>query len=159
MRRIYWGGAASRLFARRWMRPIWRALHVMPVDERRPASTLALAAAVLARGDSLIWFPETWRSPDGSLQRFQPGVGKLVVESGAPAIPVFIGGTFDALPRGRRLPRLRPLHVRIGTPLDLTSLTRGGEGAQPHLDVTNALRDAVAALGEQAPVLQKDTAA
>ena len=159
MRGIYWGGAASRLFARRWTRPIWRALHVMPVDERRPAATLALAATVLARGDSLVWFPETWRSPDGSLQRFQPGIGKLVAESGAPAVPVFIAGTFDALPRDRRLPRLRPLRVRIGAPLDAAGLARSGDRAQLHLEVTNALRDAVAALGEPAPGRHEGTAA
>jgi long-chain acyl-CoA synthetase len=71
---FYWGGEVTRLFARRWQRPLMQALHVFPLDERAPARGLALAGAVLRRGDSVVWFPESWRSPDGGLQRFLPGV-------------------------------------------------------------------------------------
>lgn len=73
LRRIYWGASVQRLFTRRWLDPLWRANHVMPVDERLPSSTFALPLAVLKRGNGLVWFPEGWRSPDGRLQRFQPG--------------------------------------------------------------------------------------
>ena len=150
MRRTYWGGVASRLFARRWTRPLWRAVHLMPVDERLPASSLALAAAVLARGDHLVWFPEAWRSPDGALQRFLPGVGKLIAESGAPAVPAFIAGTFDALPRGRRLPRLRPIRIWIAAPLAAATLAEGADGATRFGRITDALHRAIAALSERA---------
>lgn len=149
MRRIYWGGAASRLFARPWLRPLWRAAHVMPIDERQPAASLALAEAVLARGDCLIWFPEMWRSPDGALQRFLPGIGKLVADSAAPAVPAFIAGTFAAMPRDRRLPRLRPLSIRIGRPLEAAALL-GAAGTPPsHARIAEALREAVAGLSGQ----------
>jgi long-chain acyl-CoA synthetase len=150
MRRIYWGGAANRLLARRWSRPLWRALHVVPVDERLPASSLALAGAVLTRGDCLVWFPEMWRSPDGELQRFLPGIGKLIAESGAPAVPVFIAGTFDAMPRGRRLPRLAPVGIWIAEPLDRAALSRDADGTPLSIHITSRLRQAIVALSEKA---------
>jgi long-chain acyl-CoA synthetase len=149
MRRIYWGGAASRLFARPWLRPLWRTVHVMPIDERQPAASLALAEAVLARGDRLIWFPEMWRSPDGTLQRFLPGIGKLVADSGAPAVPAFIAGTFEAMPRDRRLPRPRPVRIRIGPPLEAAALLRDAGAPPSHAHIAEALRAAVAGLGER----------
>ena len=56
------------------------------------------------RGHSLVWFPESWRSPDGKLQRFLPGVGHLL-EHPVPVIPAYIEGTFEAMPRDRSWPR------------------------------------------------------
>ena len=60
-----------------------RALRVFPVDERAPATTLAYGEAVLRRGNALVWFPESWRSPDGELQAFLPGIGHLLARTGA----------------------------------------------------------------------------
>ena len=150
MRRTYWGGAASRLFTRRWGDPFWRALHVMPIDERLPASSLGLASMVLARGDHLIWFPEAWRSPDGTVQRFLPGVGKLIGETGALVVPAFISGSFEALPRGRRLPRLHPIHIWFDAPLSAAQLIETGRGETPHARITDSLYRIVRALEERA---------
>jgi long-chain acyl-CoA synthetase len=149
MRRVYWGGAASRLFAHRWLRPLWRAVHVMPIDERQPAASLALAEAVLARGDRLIWFPEMWRSPDGTLQRFLPGIGKLIADTGATAVPAFIAGTFEAMSRDRRLPRLRPVSIRIGRPREAAALLAVAGAPPSHARIAEALREAVAGLADR----------
>jgi long-chain acyl-CoA synthetase len=108
-----------------------------------------MAAEVLRRGRILIWFPEEWRSPTGELQHFLPGVGKLLKESGAPAVPAFIRGTFEAMPRNRRLPRPAPVSVVFGDPVPAPELETKGAGANAPERIANALHDAVADLPSQ----------
>ena len=114
LRDCYWAGDPALLFAKRWQLPLMRALRVYPLDERQPSQALDASSAILARGDSLIWFPEGWRSPDGKLQPFLPGIGHLLIRTPVPVVPVRIDGTFEALPRDAKRLKLRPIHVRIG---------------------------------------------
>src|SRR5581483_10630767 len=90
LRRLYWSGDATRLFSRPWLFPLLRAVHIFPVDDRAPSRALALAETVLRRGDRLAWFPEGWRSPDGRLQRFFPGIGELLIRAPVPVLPAYI---------------------------------------------------------------------
>jgi hypothetical protein len=105
-----------------------------------------VGAAIVQRGQVLVWFPEGERSPSGTLQRFRPGIGLVLSAQPAPVVPVYIAGAFDALPRGRWWPRIRPITVTFGEPVDPRELERRGEGDQPHLRITAALHDRVAAL-------------
>mgnify|MGYP005821954215 CR=1 FL=1 len=146
MRRVYWGGDAQRLHGGPIRRALMRPLHVFPVDERTPAAALAMGTEALKRGNALIWFPESWRSPDGEIQRFLPGIGRLLSETGAPVLPVWIDGTFAAMPRGRSLPRPAKVRIRIGPPLDATALDAAGAGDNPYTRIAAALRDEVAKL-------------
>ena len=144
--KTYWGADAGRVFRNPLRRALCRAAHLFPVDDRAPVASLAMAADVLRRGGILIWFPEEWRSPTGELQRFLPGVGKLLKESGAPAVPASIGGTFEAMPRSRRLPRPTPVTVLFGDPVSASDLEARGAGANAPERIANALHDAVAGL-------------
>ncbi len=145
MQRIYWGGDVARLFSGPARRFFCRAVHIFPVDERSPATSLALAQEVLKRGDALIWFPESWRSPNGELQPFLPGIGTLVEESGATVLPAYIDGTFEAMPRWARLPRPHPITVRFGAPISAAELALGEEETAA-ARITRSLEDAVAEL-------------
>jgi len=148
MRRLWWGGVKERLFVNRASRAFTRAFQVFPVEERQPSQAVAMARAVLARGQALAWFPESWRSPDGALQRFLPGIG-LILDGlpEVPVVPAHISGAFEAMPRDRRLPRRHPIRVTFGAPVAPALL------APPEADprrraeaVAAALHDAVAAL-------------
>jgi long-chain acyl-CoA synthetase len=127
-----------------------RVLHVFPVDERAPRTTLAMAGRVLARGKALVWFPESWRSPDGRLQRFLPGVGRLLLEHPVPVVPTFICGTFEAMPRDRSWPRPHPVTVSFGPPADREALREAGEGETAEARITDGLRRRIARLSEAA---------
>ena len=146
MRKVFWGGDAAYLFWIPLSGAFWRALHVFPVDERKPAEVLARATAILAAGSSLIWFPEGWRSPTGELQHFLPGIGKIVIESGRPVVPAHIRGTFDALPRGRWWPRRCPVAIRFGAPIEFHA-PAGGSPEERYARIAKTLHDAVAELG------------
>ena len=139
---IWWGGDVGRLFGNSAGRALARIAHIFPVDERKPASAIAFGTEVLKRGHALIWFPESWRSPDGELQEFRSGIGHLLRKAPVPVIPARIAGTFEAMPRGRRVPRPTAVRITFGAPIDPEALATDAGPEQ----IAGALRAAVAAL-------------
>jgi long-chain acyl-CoA synthetase len=146
LRRIHWAGDTVRLFSSRLSRGFCRAVHVIPVDETHPAAALRGSERVLRAGETLVWFPEGWRSPDGRCRRFMPGIGQLLLRTGTPAVPVWIDGAFEALPRSRRIPRLRPIAVIFGEPVSAETLREDGQGRTDEERIAEALRRRVIAL-------------
>jgi long-chain acyl-CoA synthetase len=111
-----WAGRKGAVLRNPIRKSINRLAQTVPVD--RDSSALAVAAAVLQRGENLVWFPEGTRTTDGRLQEFQPGIGILMFYLSVPAVPVWIDGAYEALPPHHKLPRWRsPIHVRFGPPL------------------------------------------
>jgi long-chain acyl-CoA synthetase len=145
---VYWAGDMRLLFSNPVSRTISRALRIFPVDARRPVAAIAAAKRVLRAGGALVWFPEGWRSPDGTLQRFMPGIGELLAESDASAVPAYICGAFDAWPRTRRLPRLTPISVIFGGSVTAAALHAGESGQHDEEEIANALRERVTVLSE-----------
>ncbi|HEV8716815.1 MAG TPA: 1-acyl-sn-glycerol-3-phosphate acyltransferase [Candidatus Binatia bacterium] len=144
----YWGGWTDIMFTNPLMRLVSRATGVVPIDPRRgPLSSLAFGAAALKSGHNLVWFPEGALSPTGELQRFQPGIGLLLGAQRVPTVPVWIKGTYEALPRDQWRPRLCPLVITFGDPIGPEELQQQGEGEQPHERIAAALHERVAALG------------
>ena len=54
----------------------------------------------LRRGVSMLFFPEGTRSPTDDMNEFQNGAFKLAIKEARPVLPVFIGGTREAIPKG-----------------------------------------------------------
>ena len=73
----------------------------------------------------LLIYPEGTRSVTGELQPFKAGLGLLAYETGAPIVPTYIDGTYQALPKGKHLPRRKPIKVVFGEPMTLQS-SQGG---------------------------------
>jgi 1-acyl-sn-glycerol-3-phosphate acyltransferase len=82
-----------------------RHVGYVPVDRkgvRGGKKSIERAARLMReRGYSFLVFPEGTRSRDGRMQGFRRGGFFLVLESGAPILPVRIGGTFELMPRGQ----------------------------------------------------------
>lgn len=150
LRRLYWAGDIVRLFYNAASRQLCRAVHLFPVDEKHPSAAVATTLRVLGAGKAQVWFPEGWRSPDGRLQRFLPGIGQLLLRSGVPAVPAYIDGAYKALPRGRRIPRLRRITLVIGPPVTAAVLCAEAAGRTAEARVAAALRARVALLGQAA---------
>ena len=136
----------NRLFSSTFRRAFCRAVHLFPVDEMHPDAALTAAGRVLAAGEVQVWFPEGWRSPDGQLRRFMPGIGQLLRHNGCPAVPVWIAGTFEALPRNRQWPRLVKVTVIYGEPVGADTLLAEGQGHTGDERIAEALRRRVLAL-------------
>ncbi|MEZ4369906.1 MAG: AMP-binding protein [Polyangiaceae bacterium] len=107
--------------------------------------SLRQAGELLERGNVVLVFPEGTRSVDGAIHEFKPAVGHLSLQYNTDILPVYLGGTFSALPKGALALRSRKVHVRIGPPLEVADLRRLTEG----MSVTEASR-AVARLAQRA---------
>lgn len=99
----------------------FRGIGQLPIDRsggRASESALRAGLKVLGRGDILGIYPEGTRSPDGRLHRGHTGVARIAIESGAPVVPAAIFGTREIQPPERTLPKLGPVGVAFGEPLD-----------------------------------------
>ncbi|MBM3521912.1 MAG: AMP-dependent synthetase, partial [Alphaproteobacteria bacterium] len=149
--RLWWSGDEGRLFGRSLTTRLARAWRAFPVRERASATTLAFADAVLAQGDGLVWFPESWRSPDGRLQEFRPGLGHILAQRPVVIVPAIIDGAFEAMPRDARWPRPRPISVRFGPAIAASEIGRAGDAEA----ITALTRRAMLALVADGRVLPR----
>jgi 1-acyl-sn-glycerol-3-phosphate acyltransferase len=83
-----------------WLMRLGGDLEVVRGQGASVKAMLAEARATLARGMSLMIFPEGTRSPDGELGRFKDGAFELAIGSGAPILPVVVDGTHLCRPKG-----------------------------------------------------------
>lgn len=100
---------------------IFRALGAFPVDLRKGKGEAAFQQAlrVLNEGEALGIFPEGQRSEQGPMGELRTGVARLAIESGAPIVPITIGGASRAWPKWKLLPKPAKLVVRFHEPLQL----------------------------------------
>ena len=152
LRHTYWAGWTGTMFAGPATRLLSRIARVFPVDpDRRPAAGIALGKVVLSRKQGLVWFPEGRRSPTGEIRTFLPGIGVLLQQPNVVVVPTYIHGTYEAMPRGRRLPRFRRIMVRIGEPMSADRLDAMGEGADKARRIADALQKEIVALQHRSP--------
>jgi 1-acyl-sn-glycerol-3-phosphate acyltransferase len=96
---------------------------MIPIDRSGGAASeaaLRTGLQVLRDGELLGLYPEGTRSPDGRLYRGKTGVARMALEVGVPVVPVGLIGMFALQPKGRLLPRLGKVEVRVGRPLDFS---------------------------------------
>ncbi len=100
--------------------------NLAPFDRKGGLRQAALRQAgdIIDQGKTVLIFPEGTRSPDGSLQEFKPVIGYLALHHGIDILPVYLGGTYEALPKGKSIPTRREIFARIGPPLEVAELKR-----------------------------------
>ncbi|MFB9311719.1 lysophospholipid acyltransferase family protein [Nocardioides plantarum] len=101
----------------------FEGLGMLPVDRddtRAAIASLDVALEVLGRGDAFGIYPEGTRSRDGRLYRGRTGVAHLALTAGVPVVPVGLVGTERVQPVGSRLPRVVPLTVAFGEPIEVS---------------------------------------
>lgn len=147
LRRTYFAGWTGMAFKNVFFRFISRLAQAVPIDDRHAiSSSLAFGSAVLGRGSNLIWFPEGGRSPDGTLREFKPGIALLLEHHDIPVLPVFIHGTYEAQPKGRKFPRPVKITVTFGKPLTRDELQQGQPEESFRDRIRNGLRKEVEGL-------------
>ncbi len=120
------------------------AFGAVPVERQRVNRRSGdVTAALVEDGWSLVIFPEGGRSPDGWGQQFRGGAAYLSVRTGVPVVPVYLDGTWEVWPKGRRLPRTgTAVSVTFGEPMTAAP----GEDARK---LAARLEAAVAALADE----------
>jgi long-chain acyl-CoA synthetase len=126
----------SELLKSSVLAPFLTASAFIPVDREGDAlKALRLSIGVLKRGKNVVIFPEGLRSRTGAMNPFKGGVGMLMLETNAAAVPVRIRGAYDIWPAGK-LPkvvtgrRFNP-SITFGKPLTLQKLIALGR-LSPH---------------------------
>ena len=111
--------------------------------------SLRLAGDVIRSGHILLIFPEGTRSVSGVMTDFKPSLGYLALTNGCGILPMFLGGTYDAFPKGAYLPRLpkhRDLAAHVGpfaSHKTLLELTRGASRSESYRRIAAFIEQAV----------------
>jgi long-chain acyl-CoA synthetase len=111
--------------------------------------SLRQAGDLIDQGKTVLIFPEGTRSTDGELADFKPAVGHLALHHAVDILPVWLGGTHAALPKGSAVLRQRNVQARIGPPLEtaeLKRLTAGMSMSDASRTVTKLVRLAIVSL-------------
>lgn len=97
-------------------------MHLIPID-RKPNYHSIVELVVACRefmktgGRNVIIFPEGTRSITGCIQKFKKGPAMIANELQLPIVPVYIEGTYEALPKGRCFLKPRKVRTFIGKPI------------------------------------------
>ncbi len=145
--------ANDYFFKNKWMRAYFENFTNMAALDRRSGLRKALEQAgdYLGRGQTVLLFPEGTRTPDGQMREFMPLIGHLALTFNIDILPLWLGGTFKAMPKGSKIPfpRRRDVEVRIGPPLTLAQLERrtvGMKRADAYREVAKLAHRAVETL-------------
>jgi 1-acyl-sn-glycerol-3-phosphate acyltransferase len=130
------------------------ALGGFPV-ERGTADRAALraATAVIERGEPLVMFPEGTRQQGPDVVEMFDGPAFVACRTGAPIVPVGIGGSYEAMPAGAKWVKPAKMAIVIGPPLVPPPLTEGGRASR------KAVRQLTADLGAAIQVLYDEAQA
>lgn len=74
--------------------------------------------AILDGGDPLVIFPEGARQSGAIVQDLLDGAAYIATRAGVPIVPVGIGGSERAMPKGAKWIRPRHIHIVVGPAVD-----------------------------------------
>ncbi len=93
-------------------------LGAYPVNRGAPdRAALRRTLAILESGKPLVLFPEGTRRAGPVIEHLHEGASFVASRAGVPLVPVGIGGSERALPKGKGLPRPVRIHVVVGPPI------------------------------------------
>jgi long-chain acyl-CoA synthetase len=84
--------------------------------------SLRHALSFLARGYNALIFPEGTRSMTGEMAEFKPVVGYLALHARVGILPIYLSGTYAAMPKGSTIIKSRDVGARIGRFLPVEEL-------------------------------------
>jgi long-chain acyl-CoA synthetase len=110
----------------------------LPQREAGTRQTLRYIGSLLSSGFSVLIFPEGRRTDDGTIDRFQPGVGMAASRLQVPVVPVRLDGLDRILHHKWKFPKRGNARVAFGRPMflkgtDYADLARQVEEAVRHL--------------------------
>lgn len=122
-----------------------KCFNVLPLKRQRyDRNALATLQTRLIEDELvLIVFPEGTRGDGQAIAAFKAGIGMLTAGTAIPVVPCRLRGCEDAMPKGRLLPRPKPLDLAIGQPRHFNTIEQTREGWQT---ISRELHQAVSEL-------------
>ena len=127
-----------------WLLP---KLNVIPVNlEGGDRSALKALIRILSAGECALVFPEGSRTPDGTLQPAQPGVGLVIAKTRAPVVPMRIFGAHEVWPIHGKLRFRGRITIVVGEPIQFSEVDLAGHGKDLYQRLSQRVMDAIAAI-------------
>jgi 1-acyl-sn-glycerol-3-phosphate acyltransferase len=127
-----------------WLLP---KLNVIPVNlEGGDRSALKALIRILSAGECALVFPEGTRTPDGSLQPAQPGLGLVIAKTRAPVVPMRIFGAHNVWPIHGKLRFSGKITIVVGEPIHFSDVDLTGGGKELYSRLSQRVMDAIASL-------------
>ncbi len=144
--------ARKGLFKNILMNLAMRSMGAVPIGNKLKdlKPFLAYVSRFQTTGQPFVLFPEGARTFDGSLAEPQPGIGMVVEKTKGLVLPVYLKGTFEALPRGAKWIRPAKIEVFIGAPVDFSDkIDKGLDKKNRWQAIANEIMSHIAYLKER----------
>lgn len=129
--------AADYFFDTKYKRAVMENFtNLVPIERTGSLrQSLRHALSFLARGYNALLFPEGTRSVTGEMADFKPVVGYLALHARVGILPIYLFGTYAAMPKGSTIIKSRDVGARIGQFLpieELEDMTKGMARAEAY---------------------------
>jgi 1-acyl-sn-glycerol-3-phosphate acyltransferase len=111
---------------------------------------LARCIEVLQGGEPLVLFPEGERKSGPAVQPLFDGATYIAMKAGVPIIPIGIGGSERAMPKGAKFIWPRKVHVVVGAPIPVPFSENGRVTREARQAMSGQLHAELQRLFEQA---------
>ncbi|HVT42512.1 MAG TPA: lysophospholipid acyltransferase family protein [Acidimicrobiales bacterium] len=127
----------DEMWKNKWLGKLLLTVGAFPVHrESADREALQRAEEVLRQGQVLVLFPEGTRREGPVIGDLMEGAAFLSARTGAPIVPVGIGGSDLAMPKGSALPKPLTIQVVIGPALPPPARTGGGRVSRSAVHAT-----------------------
>jgi 1-acyl-sn-glycerol-3-phosphate acyltransferase len=117
----------DEMWKNKWLGRLLLSVGAFPVHrESADREALQRAEEVLKKGAVLVLFPEGTRREGPVIEGLMEGAAFLSARTGAPIVPIGIGGSDLAMPKGSAVPKPRTIQVVIGPAIPPPPRTGGG---------------------------------
>jgi long-chain acyl-CoA synthetase len=122
--------AADYFFDNKYKRAFFENFtNLIPMERKGSLhESLKLAAQFLHQGYNLLIFPEGTRSTSGKMADFKFSLGYLALRAKRGILPIYLQGTFEALPKGSVIPKSKDISAHIGPFLPFENLEKVTSG-------------------------------
>lgn len=118
--------AADYFFDNKYKRAFFESFtNVLPMERTGSIQeSVKLSTQALHQGFNLLIFPEGTRSTTGEIAEFKPSLAYLALRARKGILPMYLLGTFEAMPKGSAYPKSRDISATIGPLLTFEALEK-----------------------------------
>ncbi|MBI2655887.1 1-acyl-sn-glycerol-3-phosphate acyltransferase [Candidatus Woesearchaeota archaeon] len=122
----------------------------IPIDrEKGGKEALRWAVKALKHGKIIAIHPEGTRSQTGKLMKGKTGAAQLALKAKVPVVPVGLIGTFEILPKGKYIPKLKKATMNIGKPMYFNEYYKKPVTKRLLREITTKIMKEIAKLSKQ----------
>ena len=142
----------DEMWKNKWLGKLLLSVGAFPVHrESADREALQRAEEVLRKGEVLVLFPEGTRRAGPVVEDLMEGAAFLSARTGAPIVPIGIGGSDLSMPKGSHVPKPYTVQVVIGPAVPPPPRTGGGRVSRSAVHATTeALVPALQAVYDEA---------